>query len=176
MGALGGSWGALGVILAHEGPKSQHKFKKSGSLAPRGPPSWGHLGAQVGLMLEHVGEKRVSQHSWKTCCFETSFFQRNLSSQGPSWTPKIKQNHGRVAKNYVFGFPLKVALGRGLGAPFGRVFGPKLGPSWAKLGPCWNRNPTRKDNKKTLKNLSKTRGSKEPGKQTSKLDGPPASP
>ena len=132
--ALGGSWGALGAILAHVGPKSQHKFKKSGSLAPLAPFSWGHLGAQVGLMLEHVGEKRVSRQSWKTCCFETSFFQRNLVSQGLSWTPKIKENHRRVAKNEVFGFPLKVALGMGLGASFGRVFGPKLGPSWVHVG------------------------------------------
>ena len=66
-----------------------------------------------------------------------------------TWSPRVFLGHqkssktiGGVSKNAVFGFPLKVALGMGLGASFGRVFGPKLGPSWAKLGPCWNINPT----------------------------------
>ena len=94
LGALGNSWGHLGP-LGH--PESQQNTKNHRSLDPP-PPSWSHLGAQVGLMLGHVWQKSVSKHSWKTCCFKTSFFNENWSPKAPPRTPKIKQNHSRVFK------------------------------------------------------------------------------
>ena len=148
MGALGGSWGVLGAILAQLGPKSQHNIKKSGSLAPLGPPSWRHLGAQVGPMLGHVWQKSVSKHSWKTCCLKTSIFSENWCPRAPPRTPKIKQNHWRVFKIQGFRLfniscsgdaswdPFWKGFGAQVGAKLAQV-GAKLGPGWAKLGPTW---------------------------------------
>jgi len=51
LGVLGGSWGALGAILAHLGPKSQQNIKKSGSLAPLPPPPWSHLGNKFQILF-----------------------------------------------------------------------------------------------------------------------------
>ena len=72
-----------------------------------------------------LGKHVVSKHH---------FFNETWSPRAPLGFKKSSKTIGGVSKNEVFGFPLKVALGRGLGAPCGRAFGPKLGPSWVHVG------------------------------------------
>ena len=106
--------------------------------------------AQVGPMLGHVEEKIVSKHLWKTCCLLTSifyrFFNEICSPKAPWGHQKSSKNMGGLSKFKVFGFPSKVALGRHLGASFGRFLGPKLRPRGVKLGPCCEKKPNENSN------------------------------
>ena len=136
-GSLGGLWGllgALGAILAHLGPKSQHNTKNHRSLDP--PPL--HLGAILGPKLglcwasfiKNVFRNTIGKH----VASKHHFFSETLASLDHSGHQKSSKTIGGVSKIRVCTYTRKVALGRGLGSLFGRFFGPKLGPSWAKLG------------------------------------------
>ena len=59
---------------------------------------------------------------------------------------------GGLSKFKVFGFPSKVALGRHLGASFGRFLGLKLRPRGTKLGPCGQKDPRKTATKIEQKN------------------------
>ena len=57
-----------------------------------------------------------------------------------------------MSKFKVFRFSTKVALGRGLGALFGRILEPKLEPRGTKLGPCGQKDPRKTATKTKQKN------------------------
>ena len=57
LGSLVASWWALGAILAHLGPKSQHNIQKVGSRTPLGPP----LGAILGPNLANLAQNELTR-------------------------------------------------------------------------------------------------------------------
>ena len=76
LGALGGllgslvaSWWALGAILAHLGPKSQHNIKK----LVRGPLWDPHLGAILGPKLANFAQSELTRY----------FLEVKLAQVGP---------------------------------------------------------------------------------------------
>ena len=177
-GVFGGLWevfwgllGALGAILAHLGPKSQHNTKNHRFWTPP-PPSWSHLGAQVGPMLGHVWQKSVSKHSWKTCCFKTSFFNENWSPRAPPRTPKIKQNHWRVFK--IQGFRLFNISGswEGSWVPFWEVFWAQVGAKLGQVGPMLEHKPNKKPQQKNIRKMVPIKSPKNPRKSAGKVGGP----
>ena len=96
LGALGGllgslvaSWWALGAILAHLGPKSQHNIQKVGSQTPLGPPSWSHLGAQVEIMLgQWCSRTRLETHL-QHILVPNPILEGKLVLPGAPGTPKL---------------------------------------------------------------------------------------
>ena len=136
------SWRVLGPFGGQDGPKMEPRGFQGRKtqfvppmLGPKLGPNFGHFWHQSGL-------QEASRSTWMTCCVKTQFFRRKLASRDPSGHKKSNKTIGGVSKIKVCTYACKMALGRGLGSLFGRFFGPKLGPSWAKLGPCWNINPT----------------------------------
>ena len=144
---VGAKLAQVSTKLDQVGPKlakSQHNLNKMGSRRSLGPPSWSHLGAQVGPSAVYVGpccgKKRVKTPSEGMLLADINFlsiFQRNLTSQGPLRTPKIKQNHWRVFKIQGFRLFSISCSGDASWDPFWRVLAAKLEPSWPKLAPSW---------------------------------------
>ena len=56
-GSLVASWWALGAILAHLGPKSQHNIQKVGLRTPLGP----HLGAILAPKLTNLAQSELTR-------------------------------------------------------------------------------------------------------------------
>ena len=138
MGALEGSWGALGAILAHLGPKSQHNTKNHHSLDTTPSilePSWGPSWAYV----EQVSLKRSFKTPLENMLLPNIIFSMKFGVPEPLLDTKIKQNHWRGVKKLGFRLSIKSCSREGSWGPFWTGFwaqvGAKLGQVGAKLGP-----------------------------------------
>ena len=99
---------------------------------------------------------------WCKKAFQNTFGKHVVSKhhfKREIWLPRAPLGHqkssktiGGVSKFKVFGFSTKVALGRGLGALFGRILEPKLEPRGTKLGPCGQKDLRKTATKTKQKN------------------------
>ena len=133
-------------------PRANINSKKVVRWPPLAPPLGAILEPKLGLcwsmLVKNVCHNTLGKHVLSKHHFEKEIWP----PRAPLGHQKSSKNVGGLSKFKVFGFPSKMALGRHLGASFGRFLGPKLRPRGTKLGPCGQKDPRKTATKIKQKN------------------------
>ena len=124
------SWRVLGPFGGQVGPKMETRGFQGRKtqfvppmLGPKLGPHFGHFSHQSGL-------QEASRGTWMTCCFQASFFERNVVSQDLPEPLKTGLSLQRGANFSIFSLWL-------VGQLLGAKLAPFRSPSWSQVGPCW---------------------------------------
>ena len=158
MGALGGSWGALGGLLGPSWPMWAPRANINSKKVVRWPPLPPSLGAilepKLGLCWSMLVKNVFHDTLGKHVVSKHHFFNETWSPRAPLGHQKSSKTIGGYSKFNVFHFLSQIALGTHLGTSFGRFLGAKLRPRGTKLGPCGQKDPRKTATKTKQKNAS----------------------